>query len=211
MNNDHVYITCFNSDKNRINDDYTEGHDNVHVLPRDVYGPHCTPVSHALLGNAKAIPLNLMLAPGMLVKLTVNIYTDHGLVNNARGRVIDIVYPPTPDDVAEGNMFGSYPGRGNTCIVMVELYKYTGPHISADLPQNLVPIVPMTARCEKMCCFRKGFPLRIAKADSAHCYQGAQVGLLSLSSLFFHNPSCGYFVSSGRSKSTSQTCYNRVW
>ncbi len=141
----------------------------------------------------------------MLLKVMMN------LVNNARGRVIDIVYPPTPDDVAEGSMFGSYPGRGNTCIVMVELYKYTGPHISADLPKNLVPIVPMTARCEKMCCFRMGFPLRIAKADSAHCYQGGQVAILSLSSLLFHNPSCGYFVSSGRSKSTTQTCYNRVW
>ena len=70
------------------------------VIPPDVNGPHCTPVSHALLGQAKAIALNFMLAPGMLVKLTANICTDHGLVNNARGRVIDVVYPPTPNDVA---------------------------------------------------------------------------------------------------------------
>ena len=121
---------------------------------------------------------------GLLLKKK-NICTDHGLVNNARGHVIDVVYLPTANDVVEGNRFGSYPGRGNTCVVMVELYSYTWPRISPHLSRNFVPIVPMTVRCEKKCCFRKGFPLRIVKADSAHCFQGAQVIRTLLECMFF--------------------------
>ena len=179
MNNDHVFISCFNSNKNEFNDKYVSQHENVYVLTPNVHGRHCTPLADKLIGHAKAIPLNLALSPGMLVKLKVNICPEHGLCNNARGRVVIILYPPTENDRAEGYEFGSYKKTGaSDSVVIVDFEKYSGPVISPHLQRTWVPIVAINLCCghERRCCYRNGLPLNIAKADNGHGFQGAQIG-----------------------------------
>ena len=177
MNNtDHMYLTAFNKDKLELNMEYLSKQQNLYLICAESAGPCCTSIAHRNLGKAKAIPLQMFLAPRIPIKLKSNISVRLGLANNTRGRVVQVLYPPNETDLLNGFSFGSYPGPSHDCIVLVELEHYSGPPLSPHLNPKWVPISAITARCDRGCCYRKGIPLEVSKADSIHNFQGAQIG-----------------------------------
>ena len=44
-----------------------------------------------------------------------------------------------------------------------------------DLPTTCIPIIPLTIRCEKICCTVTSIPLRVCKVLTTHKSQGTSV------------------------------------
>ena len=152
--------------------------DDVHIVAAKCVGTHAVAAKHVNAGMVKSIPRTMLLAIGMMVKLTVNTSCHYGLNNGARGTVVDIVYPV-------GAGYSPDVDGGRPLMVIVNFPGYTGPptlpnfdaHSGAD-PEcaTWVPVVVASRVCEKRCCSRDGLTLVVGKADTVHACQGSTVG-----------------------------------
>ena len=161
-----LYVTCYNKDRDNINQQYV-----IHGLNVVVVRAACTG-GHAISSNSHAgvqalrIPRTSYFFIGMTVLLSVNLVPELGLANNTRGTVVDILYPSggyTPDDPTI------------TPVVVVDFPGYTGPIWEIGRP-TCVPIHVVERRCDHGCCSRTGIPLWSGKAGSVHSFQGLTVG-----------------------------------
>jgi len=114
--------------------------------------------------NERTPPV-VYLARNAQVQLTgINLCPKWGLYHGARGKVLDIVYHPEqfpPDDLP--------------LYVLLDIPEYCGPSFIPNAP-NVVPIAPITVRCNLHCCYRTYMPLRLAFAQTIHTFQGQNAG-----------------------------------
>jgi hypothetical protein len=94
-----------------------------------------------------------------------NIKPEWGLFNGALGEVKDIVYKegesPQTNDLPE--------------YVLVHFPQYKGPAFD-ERDSKMVPIVPITHKCDHHCCTKTFIPLQLAYAKTIHTFQGASAG-----------------------------------
>ena len=132
-------------------------------------GPHAERNADKQAGMAGRIPLHLRLAIGALVRVTVNIWPEHGLFNGTRGTVVDWVYGR-----------GKSPHKGDLPdVIVLDVPGYDGPALLGDMPESTATWVPLASterQCDCRRCKRTGYPLQIAKACTLHGLQGLEVG-----------------------------------
>ena len=162
-----LYATCLNKERDEINQRYISGLHDAVVVKAQCSGSHATAVNSPKGGLLLKIPRIGYYAVGMMVKLTTNLLPEKGLHNNARGTIVDIVYP------ARG-----YNANDKTIIpiLIVDFPGYLGTRLSDVLPPTWVSISAVELRCDNGCCSRKGLPVVCAKADSIHSLQGVTIG-----------------------------------
>ena len=195
-------LTCTRRDRDAVNATYMRTLRNCCRVNAVATGKHAQQENPAI-GMCKNIPLSIVLAIGMVVKLTVNICPEWGLCNGSRGTVVDIIYPG--DD---GYIPPAAPNSGADTaavfpIVIVDFPDYTGSRVLLPGHRTYVPIVAMERKCgaKSKCCSRVGLPLvcsasplhlvfvcaccRLSivlvwqvcgKADTVHSAQGVTVG-----------------------------------
>ena len=124
------------------------------------------------LGSAGCIPREFYGSVGCLVKLTANLHNPWGsragLFNGAMGTIVDILYESGKNPNSGGR--DGVPG-----VVLVDFPHYRGPALFSRRP-TVVPIFPVSRRCDKECCSRCGIPLLVQKATTGHSFQGSTVG-----------------------------------
>ena len=103
---------------------------------------------------------DVFLARGARVMLNINLWVEAGLVNGAKGTIIQIVY--SADD---------HP-PGLPRFVLVQFDEYLGPAFVSSIPRS-VPIVPVTLRDDTCVHERTQLPLILAWAISIHKSQGS--------------------------------------
>jgi hypothetical protein len=173
-NNETVEGTCFNKDRDKTNRDYIRLFRNVNIMKSINIGTHATTDNHKLQGMVKNMPRIGYYNVGMMIKLSANICTGLGLVNNSR-RVI--IYRGDHD---------SFIGQPNLplqdIILMCEFPGYKGIQVNQLMElrgqKNWIPIVVRQNFCDSKtkCCNRTMFPICVAKADSIYCLQGLTAG-----------------------------------
>jgi hypothetical protein len=173
--NPHVlYATCKNKDRDEINQRYVKHFEDVVVVKATCTGSHATAMNSPKAGLLGKIPRTAYYARGMMVKLLTNLLPEEGLYNNARGTIVDVIYPEgggyNPDD------------KTQLPILIVDFPSYSGPAwlpgaLPADIArQTWVPISAVSLRCDSSCCSRRGLPVVCSKADSIHSLQGLTIG-----------------------------------
>ena len=161
-----LFATCYNRDRDDINQEYVIKGVEVVVVRALCSGFHATSVKPRAGGQAVRIQRTSYFFIGMTVLLSVNIVPELGLANNARGTVVAILYPA-----------GGYdPSNTSKCpVIVVDFLGYTGPPWDPQHP-TWVPIHAEERRCDRGCCSRTGIPLGPGKAGSVHSFQGLSVG-----------------------------------
>jgi hypothetical protein len=133
----------------------------------------CTDEMTATNAKSKSTHLNktfnmikTMLCRDAMVEITkVNIEPKWGLLNEAIGTVVDIIF-----------RHGENPNEGHLpTVVVVDLKHYRGPVWDEDNTTH-IPIAPIQWRCKPKGCTRKNIPLQIAWAKTIHSLQGHNAG-----------------------------------
>ena len=161
-----LYATCYNRDRDAINQRHVAEGNNVVVVRAVCSGCHTNSANPRAGGQAVRLPRASFFFVGMTVSLSVNLVPELGLVNNSRGTIVEILYPPGGYDPTDSSIFP---------IVVVDFLGYTGPPWDPQHP-TWVPITSVERRCDRGCCSRVGFPLWPAKAGSVHSFQGLTIG-----------------------------------
>lgn len=116
----------------------------------------------------ESTPASTSICVGATVALTgTNICPEWGLFNGSIGTVIDIIFRPHTSP--NNNDLPAY--------ILVDFALYRGPSIDPENP-TYVPIVPITAYCNKQdcSCNRTFIPLKLAFAKTCHTFQGQSAG-----------------------------------
>ena len=168
-----LYATCFNRDRDRIIMDYRSRRPDTVIVKSRCIGTHAIATNHIKGGPCKKIPITAYLSIGMTVKLVVNIVPKWGLYNNSRGFVRDFFFTDDHPGYDPDN-------QGRMPVVIVEFPSYTGPAMSDALAlagrSTWVAISAVERRCDCKACSRFGLPLVCGKADSVHSLQGFTIG-----------------------------------
>ena len=116
--------------------------------------------------DIRGIPKLLEICIGARVEIRgKNLMPSWGLYNNSVGIVEDIVFKQN-----------KLPNLGHLPLyVLVNFNTYRGPAFISQKP-TLVPIAPITVRCDKKCCSRSQIPLGLSFARTIHTLQGISVG-----------------------------------
>jgi hypothetical protein len=171
MNDEVLYCTCYNKDKDALNNSYLQRFKNVCIVQATCQGNIAPLKTHPLMGQMAQIPRRAAYGIGMLCKMTANIAPKFNLVNGARGILRDIVYE---DFCYDPNNHKKLP-----LYLVVEFPNYNGPSLfTGPDQQKWVPVLPIEKRSEDTRSSRKGFPIVVSKADTVHSLQGLTVGLL---------------------------------
>ena len=160
-----LVLTCRRVDRAAVNAEYIRSLHGCCRVNSDVVGKHAKDDGGREIGMCKSIPVSIVYAVGMVVKLTVNLCPEWGLCNGSRGTIVDIIYPgddgyipPTAaasSDQSTPNAETVFP------IVIVDFPDYCGSAVLLDEHKTYVPIVAMERRCaaKSKCCYRRGLPL----------------------------------------------------
>lgn len=150
--------TCFNKDRDTINQNFIKLFNNVRVIQSENNGIHATKLNDLKQGQIKSLPRKGFYAPGMMIKLTCNICITYNLTNNSRGIIRDIIYR-TEDGIG----FGGYDPKASLddIILMVEISNYSGPQLNNNMEENnqlnWIPIIARELSCTCSNCKRKCF------------------------------------------------------
>lgn len=161
-----LYATCYNRERDAINQRYVAEGNNVVVVRAVCSGFHANSTNPRAGGQAVRLPRTSFFFVRMIVSLSVNLVPELGLANNSRGRIVEILYPPGGYDPSNSSVFP---------VIVVDFLGYTGPPWDPQHP-TWVPITSVERRCDRGCCSRMGFPLWPAKAGSVHSFQGLTIG-----------------------------------
>eukprot|EP00961_Rhodomonas_salina_P292471 3932962-Rhodomonas_salina.1 len=115
----------------------------------------------------------LWLGHGVRVSVTSNLCTANGIVRGAIGTVLLVLYHP-----------GAAPPMLPR-LVLVKMDRAVAPTLKDALHlgpgfENVLPFVPVTARCPDGCCSRRTVPLELARAMTVHKAQGATIARKTL-------------------------------
>ena len=166
LNPQLLHATCYNRDRDNINQQYVAQGHNVVVVTSVCSGNHAISSNPRAGGQAVRIPRTSYFFVGMTVLLPVNLVPELGLANNTRGTVVEILYPA-----------GGYDPRDTSVspVVVVDFPGYTGRPWDPQHP-TWVPVAAVERRCDRGCCSRTGVPLWPGKAGSVHSFQGLTIG-----------------------------------
>ena len=112
--------------------------------------------------EADNLPTELLVCIGARVMLTVNLWTENGLVNGSIGMITDIVWDTGLD-----------PSVSMPSLLLVRFDEYSGPDFPLYGPK-IIPIFPTNRQFEYkgIPCSRTQFPIRLAYAITVHKSQG---------------------------------------
>jgi hypothetical protein len=111
----------------------------------------------------RGLELDLFLCIGASITLTTNLWIDAGLVNGAKGKVVDIVYGADQD-----------PKKDLPSFVVIDFESYSGvPFFRDDVAKkSYVPLSASTFFSDDHRHSRRQFPFRLAYAMTIHKSQG---------------------------------------